>query len=73
MATPSMIMTACDSVCYAAYLGGYCAMKLPLGMESLRLMVRKDPLMQSMGRVLMTSDHTPFPIGSDTAIMIDMV
>ena len=71
--SPPTITTACDCVRHTAYLGGYCAAKSPLGMELLLLMVPKDPLRQSMGRVLMTSDHAPFPIGSDAAVMVDMV
>ena len=63
---------ACDDVRHAAYLGGYCTAKSPLGMEPLPLMVPKDPLRQSMGGFLMTSDHAPFPIGSNAAIMVDM-
>ena len=65
--------TACDGVRHVAYFGGYCAAKSPLGMESLPLMVPKDPLRQSMGGVLMTSDHALFPIGSDAAVMLDIV
>ena len=32
---PLTIETVCDSVRHAAYLGGYCAKKLALGMEPL--------------------------------------
>ena len=67
------IVTACNGVRHAAYFGGYCTTKSPLGMETLPLMVSKDPLMQPMDEVLMTSDHAPFPIGSDAAVMVDMV
>ena len=49
---PSMIAVACHDVRHAAYLGGYCAAKSPLGIEPLPLMVPNDPLMQSMDRVL---------------------
>ena len=73
MAAPSTIATACDGVRHAAYLGGYCAPKSPLGMEPLPLMVPKDCLRISMGGVLMPSDYAPFPIGSDAAVMVDMV
>ena len=58
---------------HAAYLGGHCAAKLPLGIGLLPLMVSKDPSRQSMGGVSMTSDHAPLPIGLDTAVMVDMV
>ena len=50
------------------------ALRNPLlicSMEPLPLMVPKDPLRQSIGRVLMTSDHVPFPIGSSAAAMIE--
>ena len=60
----------CDD---AAYLGGYYAAKLPRGTEPLPLMVPKDPLRQSMGGVLMTGDHAPFPIGSEAAVLVDFV
>ena len=70
-----MIATACNVVRHVAYLGGYSAAKLPLDMEplALMLMVPKDPSRQSMGEVLMTSDHAPFPIGSDTSVMVDII
>ena len=68
MTVPSTIAAVCDSVRHAAYLDGYCycAAQLPLGMEPLLLMVPKDPLRQS-------SDHALFPIGSDAAVLVDMV
>ena len=53
--------------------GGYFTAQSLLGMEPLPLMVPKDPPRQSMDRFLMTSDHAPFPIGSDVAVMVDMV
>ena len=68
-----MIAAACNGVCHIAYLGGYCAAKSPLGMEPLPLMVPKDPLRQSMGKVLMRSDDAPLPIGSDMVIMVNTV
>ena len=73
MAAPSTIVTVCDSVRHAAYLGGYCAAKLPLGMEPLLMMVPKEPLRHSMGGVLIPSNHAPLPIGLDAAVMVDIV
>ena len=70
---PPTIAAACDGVRHAAYLDAYCAEKLPLGVESLPLMVPKDPLRQCMGEVLITSDHAPFPIGSAAAAIVDIV
>ena len=68
-----MVAALRDSVRHAVYLGGYCVTKLPLGMKPLSLMVPKDPLRQSMGRVSMMSDHAPFPIGSDVVVMVDII
>ena len=73
VAALSTIATACDGVRHAAYLGGYCTAKSPLGMKPLPLIDPKDALRQSMGGCFMTSDHVPFPIGSDAAVMVDMV
>ena len=41
--------------------------------EPLPLMVPKGPLRQCMDGVLMTSDHAPFPIGLDAAVMVNIV
>ena len=71
--SPPAIATACDGVRHAAYLGGCCAVKSPLGMEPLPLMVPKDPLRQSMGGISMTSDHAPSPIGSGAAVMVNIL
>ena len=69
--SPPTIVTVCDDVRHAAYLDGYCATKSPLGMEPLPLMVPKDPLRQSLGRVSITSGHGLFPIGLKAAVMVD--
>ena len=71
--SPPKVVTACDGVRHAAYLGGYCAAKSSLGMEPLLLMVFKDPSRQYIDGVLIKSDHTPFPIGSDAVVMVDTV
>ena len=63
MAAPLTIETVCDGARHAAYLGGYCAAKLPLGIKPL----------PPMGRDLMTSDHAQFAIGLDVVIMVDIV
>ena len=63
----------CNGAHRPANSGGYCAAKPPLGMELLQLMVPKDPLKQSMGRVLLKTGHAPFLIGSNTAVMVDII
>ena len=57
---------------HATYSGGYCAAKSPHDIELLPLAVPKTPLRQSVGGVLMTSDHAPFLIGLDAAIMVNI-
>ena len=71
--SPPTIAMACNVVHHAAYLGGYCAAKLPLGMEPLLMMVPKEPLRHSMGGFLIPSDHAPLPIGLDEVVMVDIV
>ena len=71
--SPSTIATVCDSVRHAAYLGSYCAAKLPLGMKTLPLMIPKDPLRQSMGGVLVTNNYAPFPIELNAVAMVDIL
>ena len=71
--SPSTIVMAAQRRERPAYFGGYFAAKLPRGIELLPLMFSKDPLRQSMGKVLMTSDHSLFLIGLNTAVMVNIV
>ena len=62
--SPPTIAATCNDVRHAVYLGGYCAAKSPLNPEPLPLIVPNEPLRQTMGRILMMSDHASFLIGS---------
>ena len=63
-------VTACDS---AAYLGGYCAAKLPRLIKPLTWRVPKHLLQQSFGGVLIRDGHASFSIRSDATVMAILI
>ena len=59
-----------DSVRHVAYLGGYCATKLPLAVVLIARRLPQALLRQPMGGVLTRDDHALFRMGSGATAMV---